>query len=71
MMKHLGDEDDAAVQEKITKMNNELEINMEEMENMENLNQTHLVKERQSNDELKEVRKELIKVLILNYKTHD
>ena len=71
MMKHLGDEDDAAVQEKITKMNNELEINMEEMENMENLNQTHLVKECQSNDELKEVRKELIKVLILNYKTHD
>nr|KAJ0225555.1 hypothetical protein LSAT_V11C100013450 [Lactuca sativa] len=63
MMKHLGDEDDAAVQEKITKMNNELEINMEEMENMENLNQTHLVKECQSNDELKEVRKELIKGL--------
>ncbi|CAH1433387.1 unnamed protein product [Lactuca virosa] len=63
MMKHLGDEDDAAVHEKITEMNNELEINIEEMENMENLNQTLLVKERQSNDELKEVRKELIKGL--------
>ncbi|XP_023761771.1 factor of DNA methylation 1 [Lactuca sativa] len=63
VMKHLGDEDDAAVQEKIKEMNNELETKMEEMENMENLNQTLVVKERQSNDELQEARKVLIKGL--------
>lgn len=63
VMKHLGDEDDAAVQEKIKKLNNDLQSKMEEMDDMENLNQTLVVKERQSNDELQEARKELIKGL--------
>ncbi|KAL4559877.1 hypothetical protein LXL04_032023 [Taraxacum kok-saghyz] len=63
VMKHLGDEDDDAVQEKIKTMNDELKSKMEEMDDMENLNQTLVVKERQSNDELQEARKELIKGL--------
>ncbi|KAJ0545933.1 putative XS domain-containing protein [Helianthus annuus] len=61
VMKHLGDEDDTAVQEQIKKMNDELQAKMEEMDGVEELNQTLVVKERQSNDELQEARKELIK----------
>lgn len=60
VMKHLGDEDDAAVQEKIKEMNEELKEKMEEMDSVESLNQTLVVKERQSNDELQQARKELI-----------
>lgn len=61
VMSHLGD--DTKVQEEIKKMNDELEAKMEEMGSIEDLNQTLLMKERQSNDELQEARKELIKGL--------
>uniref|UniRef100_A0A5B7B4M2 Putative factor of DNA methylation 1 isoform X2 n=1 Tax=Davidia involucrata TaxID=16924 RepID=A0A5B7B4M2_DAVIN len=60
VMKHLGDEDDAAVQKKMKEMTEELEQKVEEMGDVESLNQTLIVKERQSNDELQEARKELI-----------
>ncbi|CAL5361604.1 unnamed protein product [Camellia sinensis] len=60
VMKHLGDEDDAAVQEKIKEMNEELQQKVDEMTSLEDLNQALIVKERQSNDELQEARKELI-----------
>ncbi|KAG5036554.1 hypothetical protein AAZX31_07G022800 [Glycine max] len=63
VMKHLGDEDDAAVQNKIKEMNDELQEKVDNLENMEAMNQTLIVKERQSNDELQEARKELIKGL--------
>ena len=62
VMSHLGD--DTKVQEEIKKMNHKLEEKMEEMGSIEDLNQTLLKKERQSNDELQEARKELIKVLL-------
>ncbi|PWA47584.1 putative domain XH [Artemisia annua] len=55
--------DDTKVQEEIKKMNDELEAKLEEMGNIEELNQTLLMKERQSNYELQEARKELIKFL--------
>ncbi|XP_057474603.1 factor of DNA methylation 1-like [Actinidia eriantha] len=60
VMKHLGDEDDAAVQKKIKEMNEELEEKVDEMAGVEDLNRTLIAKERQSNDELQEARKELI-----------
>ena len=62
VMKHLGDEDDAAVQKKIKEMNEELEEKVDEMAGVEDLNRTLIAKERQSNDELQEARKELITV---------
>nr|KYP56890.1 hypothetical protein KK1_003141 [Cajanus cajan] len=61
VMKHLGDEDDAAVQNKIKEMNDELQEKVDNLENMEAMNHTLIVKERQSNDELQEARKESIK----------
>ncbi|KAM5578576.1 factor of DNA methylation 1-like, partial [Rosa sericea] len=60
VMKHLGDEDDEAVKKKIEDMNQELGEKVKELEHLEILNQTLITKERQSNDELQEARKELI-----------
>lgn len=65
VMKHLGDEDDTAVQNKMKEMNEELEEKIGDLDDMETLNQALIVKERQSNDELQEARKELITVRIL------
>ncbi|PHT47593.1 Factor of DNA methylation 1 [Capsicum baccatum] len=59
VMKHLGGNDDEAVQKKIKEMNEELKDKMEEMDSMESLNQTLLAKERQSNDELQDARRTL------------
>lgn len=60
VMKHLGGDDDAAVQNKIKEMNEELVGKMEEMDDLESLNQTLLAKERRSNDELQDARRTLI-----------
>ncbi|KAF5739032.1 XH/XS domain-containing protein [Tripterygium wilfordii] len=54
------EEDDVAVQEKVKQMNEDLEEKIENLNEMEDLNKTLLLKERQSNDELQEARKELI-----------
>ncbi|GKV16849.1 hypothetical protein SLEP1_g27424 [Rubroshorea leprosula] len=59
VMRHLG-KDDAAVQDKMKEMNDELEQKIEDLQEMEYMNQALLKKERQSNDELQEARKELI-----------
>lgn len=62
VMKHLGNEDDEAIQSKMKEMQEELEEKEDHRTHMETLNQTLLIKERQSNDELQEARKSLIKV---------
>ncbi|XP_071685599.1 factor of DNA methylation 1-like [Rutidosis leptorrhynchoides] len=63
VMKHLGNDDDTAVQEQIKKMDDELKSKIEEMGDVEDMNKTLVAKERQSNDELQDARKELIKGL--------
>ncbi|RHN64919.1 putative XS domain-containing protein [Medicago truncatula] len=63
VMKHLGDQDDEAIKKKMEEMSTELADKIESLEDMESMNQTLIVKERQSNDELQEARKELIKGL--------
>ncbi|XP_042066191.1 factor of DNA methylation 1-like [Salvia splendens] len=60
VMKHMGGDDDAAVQQKINQMNEQLQEKKENLDGLEDLNQQLLAKERQSNDELQEARKELI-----------
>ena len=62
VMKHMGGDDDAAVQQKINQMNEQLQEKKENLDSLEDLNQQLLAKERQSNDELQEARKELIAV---------
>lgn len=62
VMKHLGNEDDEALQSKMKELEEELEEKEDQRNDVESLNQTLLTKERQSNDELQEARKKLIKV---------
>ncbi|XP_042504376.1 protein INVOLVED IN DE NOVO 2-like [Macadamia integrifolia] len=60
VMKHMGGDDDAEVQKKMESMKQELEDKEGDLEDLESLNQTLIVKERKSNDELQDARKELI-----------
>ena len=62
MMKYMGGEDDSGVKKKMEEMSEELQDKIEEMEGLEALNQTLVVKERMSNDELQDARKEPITV---------
>ncbi|CAN1238056.1 Factor of DNA methylation 1 [Linum grandiflorum] len=64
VMKHLEDQDDAAVKKTMKEYNDELEQKIEDLSSVESLNQTLIVKERQSNDELQEARKRLIQVML-------
>ncbi|CAH9104711.1 unnamed protein product [Cuscuta europaea] len=63
VMKHMGGEDDAAVQAKIKEMNEQLESKREEMQDLDEMNSALLKRERQSNDELQEARKALLQAL--------
>ncbi|GAB2299828.1 hypothetical protein Dimus_033880 [Dionaea muscipula] len=60
VMKHVGDEGDMEVMEKVDTMLKDLREKEGELEEVEVLNQTLIVKERMSNEELQEARKELI-----------
>lgn len=62
VMKHLGNQDDEAVQAKMKEMKESLTDKVESLEHLETLNQTLLTKERETNDELQEARKALIEV---------
>lgn len=62
VMKHLGNQDDEAVQAKMKEMNESLADKIESLEDLEELNSTLLTKERETNDELQEARKALIEV---------
>lgn len=60
VMKHVGDEGDMEVIEKVDEMLRDLREKEENLEGVESLNQTLIIKERMSNEELQEARKELI-----------
>lgn len=60
VMKHLGDDDDAAVKRKMEEMTSELEEKVESLSDIESLNRILITRERESNDELVEARKVLI-----------
>ncbi|KAF5207931.1 factor of DNA methylation 1-like [Thalictrum thalictroides] len=60
VMKHMGGDEDSEVKEKVEAMVKSLEEKEGELEDLEDLNQALIVKERKSNDELQEARKELI-----------
>ncbi|KAL6539090.1 hypothetical protein OROGR_011739 [Orobanche gracilis] len=64
VMKHMGDDDDGAVQKKIDQMNELLQEKKDDLDGLEDLNKQLLTKERQSNEELQEARKVLIAGLL-------
>ncbi|CAI9113890.1 OLC1v1014589C1 [Oldenlandia corymbosa var. corymbosa] len=61
VMRHMGD--DAAVQKQIQEMTDELQEKVDELKSTEELHNALFTKERQTNDELQDARKELISSL--------
>lgn len=59
VMKHIGD-DDLEVLKKVEDIHKNLREKEEELDDLESLNQTLVVQERKSNDELQDARKELV-----------
>lgn len=62
VMSHIKDEEDKDVMNKVDDLLSELKDKEEELENLESISQMLIVKERKSNDELQEARKELMSV---------
>ncbi|KAL6637334.1 hypothetical protein ACP70R_024906 [Stipagrostis hirtigluma subsp. patula] len=62
VMKHMGAEEDTKLEE-LDKMRETLEEKDAEIEGIESLNQTLIIKERRTNDELEDAKKELISEL--------
>ncbi|MBA0694849.1 hypothetical protein Goari_005117 [Gossypium aridum] len=60
VIRHMGDEDDKEVLQKIEASLKDLREKEGDLEDLEALNQTLIVSERKSNDELQDARKELI-----------
>lgn len=60
----MGDDGDVEILEKVDTILKQLQ-DKGELEDLEALNQTLIVKERKSNDELQEARKELVNVSVL------
>ncbi|XP_043702825.1 factor of DNA methylation 1 [Telopea speciosissima] len=63
VMKHMAGEDDTGVQKKMIEMTQELNEKIGDLNDMEDMHQTLIIKERQSNDELQDARYELIEGL--------
>ncbi|KAI9081871.1 hypothetical protein K1719_036133 [Acacia pycnantha] len=59
-MNHMGEDEDIKVKKEMDKIKEDLKDKEEELEAMEELQQTLIVKERKTNDELQDARKELI-----------
>lgn len=62
VMECMGGENDNAVKKKMEEMEEELKEKVEELQDVEALNQTLIVKEREINDQLQEARREMIAV---------
>ncbi|GMN24170.1 hypothetical protein TIFTF001_000446 [Ficus carica] len=60
VMKHMGADEDMKLKKEMDEIKEKLQEKEEEMEALEELNQALIVKERRSNDELQEARKETI-----------
>lgn len=62
VMKHMEDDEDSEVLQKMDKLIKDMREKEGELEDLEALNQTLIIRERKSNDELQDARKELISV---------
>ncbi|XP_030537575.1 factor of DNA methylation 4-like [Rhodamnia argentea] len=66
VMKHMEDDEDADLKQKMKEIEESLKEKEEQMEYNEQLSQALTVQERKTNDELQDARKELIKILAKN-----
>lgn len=67
VMKHMEDDEDVEVLQKAESTLKELSEKEGELEALDELNQALIVKQRMSNDELQEARKEIINVRVFSY----
>lgn len=65
VLKHIEDDEDVEVLNKVDALHKDLREKEELLQDLNELNQTLIVKERRSNTELQEARKELIDVSVL------
>lgn len=63
VMKHMQDDGDSEVLDKTDALHQDLREKEQSLRDLDALNQTLIIKERESNDELQEARKELINVI--------
>lgn len=66
VMKHMNEDDDDAKRE-MDQIQQDLDEKEEEFEYYQNINQNLIIKERRTNDEVQEARKELINVCSCNF----
>lgn len=64
VMAHIEDDGDSEVLNKVDALHKDLREKEQSLRDLDSLNQTLIIKERQSNDELQEARKELINVSV-------
>ncbi|KAJ6982887.1 hypothetical protein NC653_025875 [Populus alba x Populus x berolinensis] len=69
IMKHMGEDEDLDVKKKMDTVREELKEKKEELDGLEQLNQALIIKERKTNDELQDARKELISASTINHST--
>lgn len=62
VMKHMGGDEDIELNKNMAEIRKKLEETEEELQGLDDLNQTLIVKERRSNEELQQARKEIISV---------
>ena len=73
VMKHMGDEGDLEVLNQVDLLLKALREKEGDLESLEDLNQSLIVQERKSNDELQDARKEMVNVsslTLLNFIRH-
>ena len=61
-MKHMNEDGDVEAKKKMEAIQKDLEEKEQDLESVEDLTQALIIKERKSNDELQDARKELINV---------
>jgi chromosome segregation ATPase len=64
-MKHMPGEEESELKKKIDELSEELQDKYEEMDSVESLHHTLLIKEQKTNEELQDARKKLIDVSCL------
>ena len=67
VMKHMREDGDDVAKKKMDQMVQDLDEKKEELEYFQNINQSLIIKERRSNDEVQDARKELINVFICDF----
>ncbi|WVZ05111.1 hypothetical protein V8G54_018457 [Vigna mungo] len=65
VLKHMEDDEDVEILKKVDNLQKDLRDKQQSLQDLDALNQTLIIKERESNDELQEARQALVDVSVL------